>query len=181
LTQIKKIIKLETNNTKLVLSNQIYKDLDLKNLILSFFINKKIDHERIIFKIPSNRNNFLENIAQFDIMLDTFPYSGGTTSLEAAWLGCPILTMEGNSFLSRCGTSVNINLGMSEWIAKNEDEYFRKAVLFSSNSKILSNYKKKLIKNRDTNQIFDNKLFSQDLLKIFKNFKYSSNLLKKYE
>jgi len=171
----------ETNNTKLVLSNQIYKDLDLKNLILSFFINKKIDHERIIFKIPSNRNNFLENIAQFDIMLDTFPYSGGTTSLEAAWLGCPILTMEGNSFLSRCGTSVNINLGMSEWIAKNEDEYFRKAVLFSSNSKILSNYKKKLIKNRDTNQIFDNKLFSQDLLKIFKNFKYSSNLLKKYE
>ena len=134
----------KTQNTKIIFSNISYKDLDTKNSILSFLSNQQIDEKRIIFKIPASRDEFLKNLAEFDMVLDTFPYSGGTNNLESAWLEIPVLTMEGNNFLSRCGSSVNMNLGMEDWIAKNNDEYIEKAVLFSSNKKILSDYKKKL-------------------------------------
>ena len=85
--------------------------------------------------------------------------------------------MEGNNFLSRCGTSININLGMEEWIAKNNDEYIDKAIFFSSNRMILSNYKKKLVNERCNNKIFNNKLFAKDLLNMLKDLKYKKNYL----
>jgi predicted O-linked N-acetylglucosamine transferase (SPINDLY family) len=167
----------KTQNTKIIFNNQIYKDLDIKNSILSFLLNQKIDEQRIIFKIPASREEFLKNLAELDIVLDTFPYSGGTNNLESAFLEIPILTMEGNNFLSRCGSSININLGMEEWIAKNNDEYIEKAILFSSNRKILSDYKKKLINEKCNNKIFNNKLFAKDLFKILKDLKYKQNFL----
>jgi len=167
----------KTQNTKIIFSNISYKDLDIKNSILSFLSNQQIDEQRIIFKIPGSRDEFLKNLAEFDIVLDTFPYSGGTNNLESAWLEIPVLTMEGNNFLSRCGSSVNMNLGMEDWIAKNNDEYIEKAVLFSSNKKILSDYKKKLANEKSANKIFNNRLFAKDLLNIFKDLKYKKNYL----
>ena len=167
----------KTQNTKIIFSNISYKDLDIKNSILSFLSNQQIDEQRIIFKIPGSRDEFLKNLAEFDIVLDTFPYSGGTNNLESAWLEIPVLTMEGNNFLSRCGSSVNMNLGMEDWIAKNNDEYIEKAVLFSSNKKILSDYKKKLANEKSANKIFNNRLFAKDLLNIFKDLKYKTNYL----
>ena len=167
----------KTQNTKIIFSNISYKDLDIKNSILSFLLNQQIDEKRIIFKIPTSRDEFLKNLAEFDMVLDTFPYSGGTNNLESAWLEIPILTMEGNNFLSRCGSSVNMNLGMKDWIAKNNDEYIEKAVLFSSNKKILSDYKKKLANEKSANKIFNNRLFAKDLLNIFKDLKYKKNYL----
>ena len=167
----------KTQNTKIIFSNINYKDLDIKNSILSFLSNQQIDEQRIIFKIPASRDEFLKNLAEFDIVLDTFPYSGGTNNLESAWLEIPILTMEGNNFLSRCGSSINMNLGMEDWIAKSNDEYIEKAVLFSSNKKILSDYKKKLANEKSANKIFNNRLFAKDLLNIFKDLKYKKNYL----
>ena len=167
----------KTQNTKIIFSNISYKDLDIKNSILSFLSNQKIDEQRIIFKIPASRDEFLKNLAEFDMVLDTFPYSGGTNNLESAWLEIPVLTMEGNNFLSRCGSSVNMNLGMEDWIAKNNDEYIEKAVLFSSNKKILSDYKKKLANEKSSNKIFNNRLFAKDLFNIFKDLKYKKNYL----
>lgn len=164
----------KTQNTKIIFINISYKDLDTKNSILS---NQQIDEKRIIFKIPASRDEFLKNLAEFDMVLDTFPYSGGTNNLESAWLEIPVLTMEGNNFLSRCGSSVNMNLGMEDWIAKNNDEYIEKAVLFSSNKKILSDYKKKLANEKSANKIFNNRLFAKDLLNIFKDLKYKKNYL----
>jgi len=167
----------KTQNTKIIFSNISYKDLDIKNSILSFLSNQQIDEQRIIFKIPASRDEFLKNLAEFDMVLDTFPYSGGTNNLESAWLEIPVLTMEGNNFLSRCGSSVNMNLGMEDWIAKNNDEYIEKAVLFSSNKKILSDYKKKLANEKSANKIFNNRLFAKDLINIFKDLKYKKNYL----
>jgi predicted O-linked N-acetylglucosamine transferase (SPINDLY family) len=167
----------KTQNTKIIFSNIIYRDIDIKNSILSFLLNQQIEEQRIIFKIPASRDEFLKNLAEFDMVLDTFPYSGGTNNLESAWLEVPILTMEGNNFLSRCGSSVNMNLGMEDWIAKNNDEYIEKAVLFSSNKKILSDYKKKLANEKSVNKIFNNRLFAIDLLNKFKDLKYKKNYL----
>ena len=89
----------------------------------------------------------------------------------------PLLTMQGSKFISNCGVSINRNLQMEEWIAKNSNEYIQKAILFSSDRKILSDYKKKLINEKRHNKIFNNRLFAKDLLNIFKNLKFNNFFL----
>ena len=86
----------------------------------------------------------LKKYNQVDIALDPFPYSGVTTSLEANWMGVPLLTKKGNNFYSRIGTSINKNLGMEDWIANNEKDYISKAISKASDLEKLLQIKKKL-------------------------------------
>ena len=67
-------------------------------------------------------------------MLDVFPASGATTSFEASYMGTPILTLNyGKSSWFRTGVSINNNLNMIDWIAKDKNEYITKALTFSNN------------------------------------------------
>ncbi len=66
-----------------------------------------------------------------DIALDTFPYTGVTTSFEALWMGVPVLSMRGNRFLTRTAGSIAHNAGLPEWIAGDEDDYVAKAMAFA--------------------------------------------------
>ena len=58
-----------------------------------------------------------------NLSLDTFPYPGVTTSFESIIMGVPVLTMHGFNFNSRCGASINKNIGMKDLIANNYEEY----------------------------------------------------------
>ena len=87
----------------------------------------------------------------------------------------PILVMKGTSFLSKCGESININLGMNEWICDSEESYVKKAISFPKDLEKLKKVKDYLIKNRSTSVIFDGKKLSDELSHAFKemiNIKY---------
>ena len=75
----------------------------------------------------------------------------------------PILTLKGNKFISLCGTSVNFNLGLDDWIALSEKEYYQKAIDFAKNVKYLEDIKNKLINNREKSLLFDSFKFSENL------------------
>ena len=77
----------------------------------------------------------------------------------------PILTKEGDTFLSRCGLSINFNLGLSEMVYKNEDECINKIKIFNNDYKKLQLIKEKLIKNKKLYSLFDSKKFTSDLSK----------------
>jgi Predicted O-linked N-acetylglucosamine transferase, SPINDLY family len=68
-----------------------------------------------------------------DIALDTFPYPGVTTSVEALWMGVPVLSLRGDRFLSRTAGSIAHNAGLPDWVAADEDDYVAKAVAFTAN------------------------------------------------
>lgn len=63
-----------------------------------------------------------------DIALDTFPYNGTTTTLEAAWMGVPAVTVAGDSHVARVGVSLLKNLGLDDLIGADTDGYVRAAV-----------------------------------------------------
>lgn len=58
-----------------------------------------------------------------DIALDPFPLTGGTTSFDALWMGVPLVSMKGDSFKSRMGTSVLTYLGRTAWLAQTPQQY----------------------------------------------------------
>jgi predicted O-linked N-acetylglucosamine transferase (SPINDLY family) len=61
--------------------------------------------------------------ARVDIALDPFPYHGTTTTCEAAFMGVPIVTLQGPMHHTRVGVSLLRTLGLSDLIATSEDEY----------------------------------------------------------
>jgi len=78
------------------------------------------------------REAYLAAHAAVDVILDTFPYPGGTTTCEALWMGVPTLTLAGETLLARQGASLLSAAGLSDWVANSEDEYGAKAMQFSS-------------------------------------------------
>ena len=65
--------------------------------------------------------------AEIDISLDAFPFCGGMTSLEALWLGVPVITLAGETIASRQSASMLMNLGLPELIAEDTNQYVDKA------------------------------------------------------
>ena len=138
-------------------------------------IKNNISSDSIILEGRSLRKDYLASYNKIDIILDTFPYSGGITTFEAIWMGVPELTKKGyNRFSSHETESINHNSDMSDWIANDADEYFAKAIKFSSNISELSNIRKNLRKKTLKLPTFNSNLFangfSEALWKIWNNF-----------
>ncbi|WP_131989382.1 O-linked N-acetylglucosamine transferase, SPINDLY family protein [Chthoniobacter flavus] len=87
------------------------------------FARHGISAERISFAEPRARTDYLKLYYDVDIVLDTFPYNGHTTSLDALWMGVPVVSLVGEVAVSRAGLSQLNNLGLPEWVAHTEDEY----------------------------------------------------------
>ena len=64
-------------------------------------------------KIPAISDH-LAAYGQVDIAFDCFPYNGGTTSLEALWMGVPVIALRGDRFISRMGASLLTQLDAAE-------------------------------------------------------------------
>ncbi|HKT96400.1 MAG TPA: tetratricopeptide repeat protein [Paraburkholderia sp.] len=82
-----------------------------------------IDAARVRFVGFQPRADYLRTWAQIDIALDTFPYNGHTTSLDAFWMGVPVPTRAGRSAASRAGLSLLANLGLPELVAHSDAAY----------------------------------------------------------
>ena len=156
------------SNSKILLKYNIYKNDEIVSKIKKLFTDRGVTEDRIIIESSSGRKDFINAFNRMDIMLDTFPYSGGTTNLEASYMAVPTLTMKGKNFFSRCGVSVNENLNMQEWIANSLEEYILKGISFSSNINKLQDIKNKLLKERINNKIFNNKLFAKNFFLLIK-------------
>ena len=132
-------------------------------MIINNFKKNNISSDSIILEGFSPRNELLASYNKVDIALDPFPYSGGTTSFEAIWMGVPVLTKKGFKFISRMTESINHNVNMSDWIASDENEYVKKAIEFSANLKQLSEIKKNSRKIALESPAFNASLFAEQL------------------
>ncbi|HEX4297955.1 MAG TPA: glycosyltransferase, partial [Devosia sp.] len=65
----------------------------------------------------------LATYEEIDIGLDPFPYNGGTTTVEALYMGVPVLAKAGDRYVAHMGESILHNAGLPEWIAADADEY----------------------------------------------------------
>lgn len=91
-----------------------------------------IDLSRVHLQGPAaSREKYLARYAEVDIMLDTFPYPGVTTTCEALWMGVPTLSLAGDTLMSRQGAGMLVPAGLGEWVTNNKAEYVEKAIQLS--------------------------------------------------
>ncbi|HTW93547.1 MAG TPA: hypothetical protein VMD30_02060, partial [Tepidisphaeraceae bacterium] len=80
---------------------------------------------RAEFSAVLPREEYLEKYNRIDIALDTFPYNGHTTSLDAYWMGVPVVTRVGRTVVGRAGWSQLSNLNLTELSAQSDEEFER--------------------------------------------------------
>jgi predicted O-linked N-acetylglucosamine transferase (SPINDLY family) len=90
------------------------------------------------------KDEHMATYARVDVALDTFPYNGTTTTMEALWMGVPVVSVAGNTHVSRVGVSLLTNLGLGELLAPTRDEYVETAVRLAHDSRRLEHYRSTL-------------------------------------
>lgn len=103
-----------------------------KERFIAWFGRYGIGRQRLILEGNSPRDELLASYARVDLALDPYPYHGTTTSAEAIMMGVPVLTIRGDSYLTRIGETTMEGSGLGEFIAASEEEYFAKAVFYAS-------------------------------------------------
>ncbi|MBR4695985.1 MAG: hypothetical protein IKO94_07885 [Selenomonadaceae bacterium] len=81
---------------------------------------------------------YLDEYADVDIALDTYPYPGGGTTCEALYMGVPVISLYGQRHGSRFGYSLLQNIGMGELVAAAPEEYVEKAVAVAGDAELLT-------------------------------------------
>lgn len=118
--------------------------------------------DRVDLQPPLGRGDYLASYADIDILLDSYPYPGGTTTAEALWMGVPTITMGGNTMISRQGVSLLTAAGLTDWIAASEDDYVAKAVYWANHPAELQALRSVLRGQVAGTALFDGAQFARD-------------------
>lgn len=140
--------------SRLFLKTKQFGIADVRQRIADRFAANGIDAGRLIFEGSSPRGEYLASYHRVDIVLDPFPFPGGTTTAESLWMGVPVLTLAGERFHERQGVGLLMNAGLPDWIAADENDYVARAVSHAGDLPRLAALRKDL-----RNKVLDSPLF----------------------
>ena len=129
---------------RLLLRAPSFKDAGAVTRFHRLFADHGIGADRLVFRGPVGLDVMMQSYSEIDIALDPVPYCGGTTTLQALWMGVPVLTMEGGQFVSRMGASFMTAAGLPDWIAKDDAAYVAQAAALAQDRKALLDLKRGL-------------------------------------
>jgi protein O-GlcNAc transferase len=104
----------------------------------------------------------LNAYGEIDIALDPFPYNGGTTTVEALYMGVPVLVRAGDRYVAHMGESILHNVGLPDWIAADEAGYAVRGARLASDLAALSALRTGLRDRMLASPLFDAHRFAQN-------------------
>lgn len=135
----------EVENSRFLLVRPEADSVILRNMLKKEFADNGIDPSRIEFFNNFNRpDSHLKYYNLIDISLDTFPMTGGTTTCDAIWMGCPVISLVGPALHQRVSYSLLENAGCGELACRSLEEYMGTAVLLARDHDSLRDYRHKM-------------------------------------
>jgi predicted O-linked N-acetylglucosamine transferase (SPINDLY family) len=107
------------------------------------------------------------NLAIADVILDTFPYNGATTTLETLWMGVPLVTRVGEQFAARNSYTMLKNVGVEEGIAWTDEEYIEWGVRLGKDEALRQQIHWKLRQSRHTSPLWNAQQFTREMEKAY--------------
>lgn len=148
-------------NSRLLLKSKQLTDITVCERTRAQYVAHGIAAERLeLTSYIAERGGHLGAYNRVDIGLDPFPYNGVTTTIEALWMGVPVLSLAGKRFLARQGVGILSNAGLSEWIARDSEELIVKAVARARDLESLSRLRVSLRERLETSVLFDAPCFA---------------------
>jgi predicted O-linked N-acetylglucosamine transferase (SPINDLY family) len=123
-----------------------------------------VDSERLRF-IPEFALEAIHraNLGIADVVLDTYPYNGATTTLEVLWMGIPLVTRVGQQFAARNSYTMMMNAGLTEGIAWTDEEYVEWGIRLGKDAELRQQISWKLRQSRQTAPLWNAKQFTRDM------------------
>lgn len=133
------------------------------------FHERGIGEGRVHFQaeLPAGQG-YLSVYDQIDILLDVFPWTGHVTTLEALWMGVPIVTLRGRQHAGRLSASVLSRVGLEEWIADGEDQYLAIAASKAADLEALAALRAELRPRLQRSRLCDAAGFTRSLEKAYR-------------
>jgi protein O-GlcNAc transferase len=159
-------ILLSVPNSRLLLQSKLLVDAGVAGRIRGLFEAFGVDAERLEFRPASS--DYLKTYHEIDIALDSFPYTGGTTTCEALWMGVPVLSLVGDRSVARSGVSILSALGLTDWLANSMNDYIALAQQHSSALETLAEQRQTLRKQFQQSPLCDERRFALDFARCLK-------------
>jgi len=109
--------------SRLLIKDKLIDDASVQRMLLERFHLHAIGPERILFEGSTSRDVHLAAHQRVDICLDPFPHGGGVSTWEALYMGVPVVAKLGNGMASRLAGAILSSVGMTDWVAADDDEY----------------------------------------------------------
>lgn len=140
----------------------------LKNFFIQIAESEGVRAERLRF-LPSAPSEQVHraNLGIADVVLDTYPYNGATTTMETLWMGVPIVTRVGEQFAARNSYTMMMNAGISEGIAWTDEEYVEWGIRLGKDPVLRQQISWKLRQSRQTAPLWNGKQFTRELEKAY--------------
>ena len=136
----------------------------IKESFISIAIAEGVDPEKLRFlPMTASEEEHRANLGIADIVLDTYPYNGATTTLETLWIGIPIVTKVGEQFTARNSYTMMVNAGISEGIAWNDAEYIEWGIRLGKDASLRKNIATRLKAGRQTAPLWNARQFTRDM------------------
>lgn len=148
---------------QLYLKYKPFDDSGVRQRYQKLFANHGIEENRIKFSGFAPNIEFLSAYSAVDIGLDTFPYNGGFTTLEALWMGVPVVSLSANRFVGRMGETLLTNIGLEEFVVETEDEYIAKSISLAADLPRLAELRSTLRTKLLNSPLCDGPVFTRDL------------------
>jgi protein O-GlcNAc transferase len=142
--------------------------LDSQESLIHCFESEGIERDRISIYPRSSMRDYLDLHHQIDICLDTFPYSGGTTTLHAAWMGVPTLTLAGETPSSRVGASILNQLNIQGFIATSIEDFLSNGCFWAKKVCELAALRMEMRERFQNSAMGQPELFSTSLDSVFR-------------
>ena len=131
------------------------------NNMVRFALSHGIDPSRLVFAERVDYATHLGRYAWVDLVLDTFPFNGGTTTSDALLGGAPVLTLAGEVYASRMSASLLHSLGLDELITYSLVEYTKLACRLAQNPDECSALRERLTLAQTTTSTFNIKRYTR--------------------
>jgi predicted O-linked N-acetylglucosamine transferase (SPINDLY family) len=141
----------------------------IKNYFYELAEAEGVSGDRLRFlPMTNNESEHRGNLNLADVVLDTYPYTGATTTMEVLWMGIPLVTRVGEQFVSRNSYAMMMNAGITEGIAHTPEDYVKWGVRFGTEPDLRKEVAWKLKKSRKTSPLWNSKQFTKDMEKALK-------------
>jgi predicted O-linked N-acetylglucosamine transferase (SPINDLY family) len=140
----------------------------VKNFFIQLAEEQGVNPERLRF-LPKSPSEAIHraNLGIADVVLDTYPYNGATTTMETLWMGIPMVTRVGEQFAARNSYTMMMNAGITEGIAWTDEEYVEWGIRLGKDEQLRQDISWKLRQGRQTAPLWNGKQFTREMEKAY--------------
>jgi protein O-GlcNAc transferase len=155
-------IMLALPTSRLILKSITFQDESARASFGERLLRFNLDISRVRMDMPDSAVELFGRYAEIDIVLDTFPFNGGTTTCFALWMGVPLITVSGDALISRMGASMLSSLGLDELIASTMAEYVDVAIRLASDIERLAEMRSVIRQRMQASALGDGRIYAHD-------------------